>query len=277
MRTRMAFLALMRRLTGRGRSRTGKVAVLRLFGPIGGGQRSVDWLESVKRLRTAASVPAVVLDIDSPGGSAAASDYLFLALRRLDEAKPLVAHVRGTGASGAYLAAMAARHLVVAPNSLIGSIGVIAVGPRLPALLERLGISVEEHRAGRLKGAGAPWREGSSEERAKEQAIVDSYYDAFIGRVVQGRRLPEAQVRELATGEVWLGSRAVELGLADETGDLERAVEVAARMAGVEPESAAVRVRRGLLQRLMERGVAPVARVLVDAVEAELWRRDPRA
>jgi protease-4 len=270
-------LAMIRRLlTGR-RLAPGKVAVLRLYGPITGGQRSAEWLESVRKLRTSKRVPAVVLDIDSPGGSAAAADYLFLALQRLDAEKPLVAHVRGTGASGAYLAAMAARQLVVAPNSLIGSIGVISAGPRLPALLERLGISVEEHTAGRLKGSGAPWRESNDEERVKEQAIVDAYYDAFVARVGAGRRLADGRVRELATGEVWLGWRAVELGLADEVGDLERAVEVAAQIAGVEPEVATVEIRRPLLGRLLERAVTRAARRLADAIEAELWERGPRA
>ena len=270
-------LAMIRRLlTGR-RLAPGKVAVLRLYGPITGGQRSAEWLESVRKLRTSKRVPAVVLDIDSPGGSAAAADYLFLALQRLDAEKPLVAHVRGTGASGAYLAAMAARHLVVAPNSLIGSIGVISAGPRLPALLERLGISVEEHTAGRLKGSGAPWRESNDEERVKEQAIVDAYYDAFVARVAAGRRLADGRLRELATGEVWLGWRAVELGLADEVGDLERAVEVAAQIAGVEPEVATVEIRRPLLGRLLERAVTRAARRLADAIEAELWERGPRA
>jgi protease-4 len=270
-------LAMIRRLlTGR-RLAPGKVAVLRLYGPITGGQRSAEWLESVRKLRTSKRVPAVVLDIDSPGGSAAAADYLFLALHRLNAEKPLVAHVRGTGASGAYLAAMAARQLVVAPNSLIGSIGVISAGPRLPALLERLGISVEEHTAGRLKGSGAPWRESNDEERVKEQAIVDAYYDAFVARVAAGRRLADGRARELATGEVWLGWRAVELGLADEVGDLERAVEVAAQIAGVEPEVATVEIRRPLLGRLLERAVTRAARRLADAIEAELWERGPRA
>src|SRR6266480_91262 len=115
----------------------GRVAILRLYGPITGGARSAEWVESVRRLRESRRVPAVVLDIDSPGGSAHASDYLHLALLRLAADKPLVAHVRGVGASGAYLAAVAASRIVVAPNALVGSIGVISAGPRIPELLTR--------------------------------------------------------------------------------------------------------------------------------------------
>jgi len=144
---------------GRRRIRPGRVAVVRLYGTISGGARSAELVELVRELGRERRVPAVVLDIDSPGGSADASDYLYLALKRLAERKPLVAHVRGVGASGAYLAAMAARRIVVAPSAIVGSIGVISAGPRVPALLDRLGVRVEEHRAGRLKGMGAPWRD----------------------------------------------------------------------------------------------------------------------
>src|SRR5581483_11983386 len=130
-----------------------------------------------------------------------------IAFERLAAVKPLVASIRGTGASGAYLAAMAARRVLSNPNAIVGSIGVISAGPRLPRLLDRLGVSVAETRAGRLKGMGAPWGEATDEERAKEQAIVDAFYDAFVGRVARSRRLAEERVRELATGEVWLGEQ----------------------------------------------------------------------
>src|SRR3954470_21575806 len=120
----------------------GRVAIIRLNGPIGGSGRTLELVELAKRLRESRRVPAVVLDIDSPGGSATASDELFLAFERLAAKKPLVACLRGTGASGAYLAGMAAQRILANPNAVIGSIGVISAGPRLPRLLDRLGVSV---------------------------------------------------------------------------------------------------------------------------------------
>jgi protease IV len=246
----------------------GRVAILRLYGPIGGGPRTADWIELVRRLRESKRVPAVVLDIDSPGGSATASDDMFLALERLASEKPLIAAIRGTGASGSYLAAMAAQRIVAQPHAIVGSIGVISAGPRLPRLLDRLGITVSETRAGRLKGMGAPWRDETDEERAKEQAVVDGFYDAFVGRVAKGRALPEARVRELATGEVWLGEQAIPLGLVDEIGDLERAVEVAAKAAGVPARSAPVRLHRSLFGRLVGRFAASMAGAVADEIEA---------
>jgi protease-4 len=128
----------------------GRVAVIRLHGPIGGSGRTLELIELARRLRESRRVPAVVLDIDSPGGSATASDELLIAFERLAARKPLVAAIRGTGASGAYLAAMAARRILANPNAIVGSIGVISAGPRLPRLLDRIGVTVNESKAGRL-------------------------------------------------------------------------------------------------------------------------------
>lgn len=251
----------------------GRVAVLRLYGPIGGAGRTAEWIELVRGLRESRRVPAVVLDIDSPGGSAPASEDLFLALERLAARKPLVAAIRGTGASGAYLAAMAAGRIVATPTAVVGSIGVIAAGPRLPRLLERVGIGVSEHTAGRLKGMGAPWREETEAEAVKEQQLVDQIYDAFVARVATGRRLDPARARELATGEVWLGTTARELGLVDEIGDLERAVEIAAELAGVPARSSPVRIRRPFIGRLLDRFAGRVAGALADEIEVRLANR----
>jgi protease IV len=267
--------AIMRRIL-RAQPRRGRIAILRLHGPITGGARTADWIEGAKRLRESPRVPAVVLDVDSPGGSAPASNMLFMALRRLAAEKPLVAYVGGIGASGSYLAALAARRLVASPDSLVGSVGVISAQPRLAELLDRLGIRVAETKAGHLKGLGAPWREETPEERAKERELVDAYYDSFVTRLAEARRLSLERARELATGEVWPGSQALSLGLVDETGDLERAVEIAAEMAGVPPHASPVRVRRPVLARLMDRFASRVAGQLIDAVEAALWGRGPR-
>jgi protease IV len=269
---RMTPLLHLRALVGRGRIKPGRVAIVRLYGPISGGARSAELVETIRQLGREKRVPAVVLDIDSPGGSADASDYLYLALRRLADKKPLIAHVRGAGASGAYLAAMAARRIVVAPSAIVGSIGVISAGPRLPALLDRLGVRVEEHRAGRLKGMGAPWRDETDEERTREQELVDAYYDRFVDRVTAGRKLARERVLELATGEVWLGSRAVELGLADAIGDIDDAIEAAASAAGVPAEASPIRLHRPLLGRLVDRFAMRMAASIADEIEARLTR-----
>ena len=113
----------------------GRIAIVRLYGPISGGGHSSVVAELAAHLRGSRRVPGVVLDIDSPGGSASASDDLYLAFERLARAKPLVAAIRGTGASGAYLAALPARRILANPNAIVGSIGVISAGPASPACL----------------------------------------------------------------------------------------------------------------------------------------------
>lgn len=250
--------------------RPGRVAVMRLHGPIGGGGRTAEWVELARRLRKNRRVAAVVIDIDSPGGSASASDNLYLSFARLAAVKPVVAAITGSGASGAYLAAVAARRIVAAPTSLVGSIGVISVAPRLPRLLDRLGVQVREHTAGELKGMGAPWRDEADAEAAKEQALVDAIYDAFLARVASARKLSNERVRELATGEVWLGTQSVDLGLVDEIGDLERAVEIAADMAGVPAKPVSARLPRPLFGRLVDRFALRVARSFADEIEMRL-------
>ena len=251
----------------------GEVAVVRLHGPIVGGGRSADLTELARHLRESRRVPAVVLDIDSPGGSATASDDLFLAFQRLAAKKPLIASIRGTGASGAYLAAMAAQRVLANPTAVVGSIGVISASPRLVKLLQRAGVEVSETRAGRLKGMGAPWREESPEEHDKEQQVIEAFYASFVRRVAAGRGLSEERVRELATGEVWLGEQALELGLVDEVGDLERAIEVAAELAHVPARAAPVRLRRPFLARLVDRFAGRAATALADQAELRLWDR----
>jgi protease-4 len=245
----------------------GRVAIVRLHGPIQGAGRTAESVELLQGLRESRRVPAVVIDIDSPGGSATASDDLFLAIRRLNEVKPVVAAIRGLGASGAYLAALGARRIVANPVAVVGSIGVISVGPQAARLLERIGVSVAETRAGRLKGMGAPWRDATDEELAKEQAIVDAFYATFVERVATARDLDPDRVRELASGEVWLAPQALELGLVDQIGDIEDAVDVAAELAGVAARGAPVRLRRPFLARLVDRFATRVAASIADEVE----------
>lgn len=134
-------------------------------------------------------------------------------------------------------------------------------------------MGASEHTAGQLKGMGAPWREESAPEAEKEQAIVEAIYNSFVGRVSEARKLSRERVLELATGEIWLGHGALELGLVDEIGDLERAVEIAAQLAHVPAKAAPVRIPRPLLGRLIDRFAARVARSLADEIEIRLGDR----
>ena len=127
-----------------------RIAVVELFGSIGGSLRSPVYEQVFSRIRKDRGTRAMVLDIDSPGGSVAASDYLYRSVAKVAMEKPVVASIRGIGASGAYLIGCAAQKIVAIPGSLIGSIGVISIRPVFEELLQRLGIDVSVNKSGGL-------------------------------------------------------------------------------------------------------------------------------
>jgi protease-4 len=230
-----------------------RIAVFELFGAIGSPSRTAEYVRSLHFLAQNRAVRAVILDIDSPGGSAAASDYLYRSVKKLAAKKPVVAFIRGSGASGAYMVSCAATRIVAVPTAIVGSIGAVSVRPLLYELLHRLGIKVSITKSGRLKDMWSPLREPTKEEQEKEQALLDELYDHFIDAVAGGRDMSEERVRRLATGEVFTATKAKELGLVDTLGDLDTAVEAAMELGRVPRRVTYVRPRRGLRALLMSR------------------------
>ena len=210
-----------------------------------------------------------MLDIDSPGGSVPASDYLHRRIARVAKDKPVVASIRGLGASGAYLIGCAAHRIVAIPGSLVGSIGVISIRPILQELLERVGVSVSVNKSGEFKDMGAFWRSATPEEEQKFQALIDEFYEDFVSTVAQARKLEEEKVRSIATGEIYRASTAMELGLVDELGDLDRGIDLAAELSGAPRRPVRMGPRRGLRARLL----APFAESLVETTVSEVERR----
>jgi protease-4 len=231
----------------------GRVAVVELCGaivpgrsrrspaplPVPGGQLA--GAESVARaLRLARDderTKAVVLHVDSPGGSAMASDLLWHVISRLDEKKPVVACFGAVAASGGYYVAAGARKIVAAPTTVTGSIGVLSGKLSLDGLFARHGVHVEEVGRGRLAhlgSAGRPWDEA---ERAFMERGADDAYERFVARVAKGRGLSRERVLELAEGRIWSGLDAAARGLVDELGSLERALAVARELAGLSPDA----------------------------------------
>lgn len=244
------------------------IAVVEFYEVIRGGRRSAEYISLLNALRRNKRVRAVVLDIDSPGGSAVASEYLYMAARKLGERKPLVAFIRGTGASGAYMLACGAMRVVAIPSAVVGSIGVISLRPVAVDLLQRLGLSVAVSKTGPFKDSGAFYREPTDEEQRKEQQFIGEYYDSFLDIVAQGRSLDPETVRGFATGEVFTARRAKEMGLVDELGDLDAAIDLAATLAHMRRRVVHARPHRSLAQRLFG-GAAAMA---IDEVSTRLER-----
>lgn len=247
-----------------------RIAVVEIFGTIGGAVKS----PAMERLLTAARddhrIRAVVLDVDSPGGSASASDYIYRSVKRVAQRKPVVAAIRGTGASGSYMIACGAGRIVASPGAIIGSIGVISVRPILEDLLERTGIKVNVNKSGEYKDMGALWREATPEEQKRMQALIDDIYSDFVAIVSEARGLDENAVRDLATGEIYLAERARELGLVDELGDLHRAIDIAAELSGAPPNPVFLRPRRNLRQLLFGSVAESFVQAVADQVEQRI-------
>lgn len=238
------------------------VAMVDLQGPIGSGIRPLDCSRMLAGLRDDESVRAVVLNIDSPGGSAVGSDLIAQAVTRLRQRKPVVAFIGGLGASGGYMVAAAADGIMALPSALVGAIGVIAYRPMVGNALDRVGVTMRVAKSGTLKDMFSPFREPTDEERGKEQHIIDSLHDLFVAGVARGRSMPEERVRALATGEVYPTQDALANGLIDRIGDIEDAVDWAVARSDAPRRVRLVRSRRSLRDLALGRASTLVASVL---------------
>ncbi|MFT4310467.1 MAG: signal peptide peptidase SppA [Candidatus Woesearchaeota archaeon] len=167
-------------------------------------------------------VDAVILEINSPGGSGVASDEI--ARRVATFNKPIVANIRESGASGAYWVASSTDYITANRFSIVGSIGVIASYLEFSGLLEHFNISYQRFVAGDNKDFGSPFREPTPQEAQQFQALLDEMHTIFIQEVAKGRNMPEQDIRALADGSIYTGSQAVSLGLIDSTGGMDDAI-----------------------------------------------------
>jgi protease-4 len=175
-------------------------------------------VEALDRVRRDDSVRAVLVAIDSPGGSVGGGEALHTALSRIAESKPVVAVMGGTAASAGYMAALPAHRIFARDSTVTGSIGVILQGFDVSELMARLGVRSESIPSGPFKDVLSPFRPMTEEGRAELRRVVGDLHEQFMAMVVAGRRLPPDRVRELADGRVFTGREAVRLGLVDAIG-----------------------------------------------------------
>ncbi|MGU3492692.1 signal peptide peptidase SppA [Xanthobacteraceae bacterium A53D] len=186
---------------------------------------------------------AVIISIDSPGGTVTGSEQLYDALRRLAEKKPVVAVVEGMAASGGYIAAMGADHIVARRTGIVGSIGIIFMFPNVTDLLGKIGVSVEDIKSSPLKAAPNGYSPTSPEARAAINSLVEDNYDWFKGLVAERRKVSDGRLAEVTDGRIFTGHQGLALQLVDEVGDERTARAWLAREKKV-PESLPVRTWR---------------------------------
>lgn len=197
----------------------------------------------LKSLQKDEKVKAVILDIESPGGSAVASDRIFESIENFkkDSHKPIVSLMGDTVASGGYYIAAATDKIIANPSTLTGSIGVLASTYKVRELLDKIGIKAEVYKKGTYKDILSSTRETTDEERTIIDSILEDAYQQFLNRVASGRKLDDARVRTLANGRIYSGKQAKEAGLVDELGNLEKAVSMSKELSKT-PKAKVIRI-----------------------------------
>ncbi|MDX1913179.1 MAG: signal peptide peptidase SppA [Saprospiraceae bacterium] len=194
------------------------------------------YVKILRKLRQDDNVKAIVLRVNSPGGSVLASENILREIQLCRQAgKPVVVSMGDVAASGGYYIACQADSIFAEPNTITGSIGVFGIVPNLQKTMkENLGITMDTVRTGRYSAFGTPFIQFSPEEEQMIQASIDQIYEDFLQKVATGRHMTRDQVHEIAQGRVWTGTRALEIGLVDGLGGLDRAMASAAKLANLD-------------------------------------------
>jgi protease-4 len=215
-----------------GLTAAGSIARINIEGLIRSDQERVEALERLEKSQAS----AVIVHINSPGGTTAGSEQLYDALTRLKAKKPLVVVVEGLAASGGYIAAIASDYIIAQQSSLVGSIGVLFQFPNFSELLKTVGVKVEEVKSSPLKAAPNGFEPTSPEARAALDSLVKDSYAWFRGLVKERRAMDDAQLEKVADGRVFTGRQAVDLKLIDQLGDEKAAVAWLVAQKGVKAD-----------------------------------------
>ena len=225
-----------------------RIAVIYAVGIISSGESNYDSaqgqvvgsdtiIEYLRKARADSSVRAIVLRVDSPGGSAIASDVIWREVMLTRNVKPVIASMSDVAASGGYYIAMPAHAIVAEPATLTGSIGVVMIKFVIDGTLKKLGMNMEGVSNGRYAELYSPIRPFSPEERARVEEQMQATYDVFVEKAAAGRNTTPERIDAVGQGRVWTGQQAKQVGLVDELGGLERALAIAKQHAKLAPDS----------------------------------------
>ena len=272
-----------------------KIAVLNAVGAITGGKSGFDpingavmgsdsLVDYIRRIRADSSIRAIILRIDSPGGSSTASDVIWRELmitKNGPNGKPIVVSMSDLAASGGYYIAMAGDVIVAQPGTLTGSIGIYTGKYVTGGSFDKLGANIEATSNGRHAEIYSPDRQFTAEERAKVQESMQAFYDQFVEKVAEARQTTPEKVDQIAQGRVWTGQQARQVGLVDELGGMQVAVAAAKQRARIaadeEVELVIYPPRRSFYEVLTESFDQPTAtRDAAAAAEAILTLLGPR-
>lgn len=214
------------------------IAILYAHGNIVSGSGSTNiqdkfMVDQIEKLRKDEDIKAVVFRINSGGGSAYASEQIWKAITELKEEKPVVVSMGDLAASGGYYIASNAHKIVAQPTTLTGSIGIFGVFPNFEGTSQKIGVYTDEVKTNEFSDFGNVTRPLNPRESELLQGMVDRGYDLFLTRCADGRGIPKDSLAQYAEGRVWTGNQAKEIGLVDELGGIEKAIEIAADLANL--------------------------------------------
>jgi len=225
-------------------------------------------LADLASFRNNRQIKAVIIRIDSPGGTVGAAQEVYQDIKRTAEVKPVVASMASVAASGGYYAALGATKIFANPGSMTGSIGVILKFANIEKILDTIGYRAEVIKSGANKDIGSMSRAMTAEERQLMQAMIDNVHQQFIEAVASSRKLSLDVVRPLADGRVFTGSQAHELGLVDQLGNLTDAVEQAMALAGLEGEEPTLVYPDAKIGSFMDMLVGGQAKSLINLMQS---------
>jgi len=272
-------------LTARGGGLTGNIALIRVEGMITcsggrggllgaglvGADRITDQLDRAYKDR---NIKAIILRINSPGGSAAAAQEIYQEIRRVAQKKKVVVSMGDVAASGGYYIASAAHYIVANPATMTGSIGVIMEVHNMEKLFRKIGLDPETVKSGPYKDIGSPARPLTPVERQILQRMINQVYNQFVDDVTRGRkRMTREQVKHLADGRIYTGQQAKEVGLVDDLGGLKTAIRIAGKLAGIKGEPRLVTYET---ISLMDMLLGSVSSVIQRSIGAALKEALPR-
>jgi len=242
-----------------------KIAVVDIKGVITGSRNIV---EQIGTYTQDDGVKAIILRINSPGGSVGPSQEIYREVLKAREKKKVIASMASVGASGGYYVACASDLIVANPGTITGSIGVVMEFSNVEELLKKIGLRSYVIKSGKHKDIGSPLREMTPGEKSILQGVIDSVHSQFVRAVAENRNIEESKVREIADGRIFSGEQAMELGLVDRLGGLQDAIEIAAEMVGIKGKPTVIYPRRKLsiYELLFKKSV----RFLMD----EVWQRE---
>lgn len=243
----------------------GRIAVVEIRGVI---TQSSGVIDELRRHREDNGVKAIVLRIDSPGGGVGPSQEIYQEVLKTRKEKKVLTSMGAVAASGGYYIACGSDLIVANPGTITGSIGVVMQFSNFEELMKKIGIKGVVIKSGAFKDTGSPFREMTPEERRLLQQVIDSVQEQFVQAVATGRKMDRAKVAEIADGRILTGEQARKLGLVDELGNLQDAIDLAAKLVGIEGRPQVIYPRRkvtlwdlvlkdltrGILDTLIEKG-----------------------